>query len=94
MLAEPRVDDDKVTRLILCTGKVYYDLVGDEMRQDNEGVAIGRVELLYPFPQAQILELSAATRTSERSSGCRRSRATWAPARTCRRASCRSSRAS
>ena len=37
---------------------------------------------------------SAATRTSEKSSGCRRSRATWAPARTCLRASCRSSRAS
>jgi multifunctional 2-oxoglutarate metabolism enzyme len=57
VLAEPRVDNDKVTRLILCSGKVYYDLVGDEMRQGNEGVAIGRVELLYPFPQAQILEL-------------------------------------
>jgi multifunctional 2-oxoglutarate metabolism enzyme len=57
VLAEPRVENEKVTRLILCSGKVYYDLVGDEMRQGNEGVAIGRVELLYPFPQAQILEL-------------------------------------
>jgi 2-oxoglutarate dehydrogenase E1 component len=57
VLPEPRVDVDKVTRLILCSGKVYYDLVGDEMRQGNEGVAIGRVELLYPFPQTQILEL-------------------------------------
>ncbi|MBB4663256.1 2-oxoglutarate dehydrogenase E1 component [Conexibacter arvalis] len=57
VLAEPRVDEQKVTRLILCTGKVYYDLVNSEARRDNEGVAIGRVELLYPFPQAQILEL-------------------------------------
>jgi 2-oxoglutarate dehydrogenase E1 component len=57
VLPEPRVDEQKVTRLILCTGKVYYDLIGDETRQGNEGVAIGRVELLYPFPQAQILEL-------------------------------------
>jgi multifunctional 2-oxoglutarate metabolism enzyme len=57
VLAEPRVDHEKVTRLILCSGKVYYDLVGDEMRQDNDGIAIGRVELLYPFPQSQILEL-------------------------------------
>jgi multifunctional 2-oxoglutarate metabolism enzyme len=57
VLAEPRVDHDKVTRLILCSGKVYYDLVGDEMRQGNDGIAIGRVELLYPFPQSQILEL-------------------------------------
>ncbi len=57
VLAEPRVPEEKVTRLILCSGKVYYDLVGDDMRKDNEGVAIGRVELLYPFPQSQILEL-------------------------------------
>jgi 2-oxoglutarate dehydrogenase E1 component len=57
VLAEPRVDVEQVTRLILCTGKVYYDLIGSEARADNPGVAIGRVELLYPFPQEQVLEL-------------------------------------
>jgi multifunctional 2-oxoglutarate metabolism enzyme len=57
VLGEPRVVADKVTRLVLCTGKIYYDLVGHPSREGNEGVAIGRVELLYPFPEAQILEL-------------------------------------
>ena len=57
VLGEPRVEPDKVTRLVLCTGKIYYDLVGHPSREDNESVAIGRVELLYPFPEAQILEL-------------------------------------
>jgi 2-oxoglutarate dehydrogenase E1 component len=57
VLGEPRVDADKVTRLVLCTGKIYYDLVGHPSREGNEQVAIGRVELLYPFPEAQILEL-------------------------------------
>ena len=56
MLAEPRIDEEKVTRLVLCTGKIYYDLKGHATRENNEGVAISRVELLYPFPQAQILE--------------------------------------
>ena len=56
VLAEPRIDEDKVTRLVLCTGKLYYDLKGHATRENNEGVAITRVELLYPFPQAQILE--------------------------------------
>jgi multifunctional 2-oxoglutarate metabolism enzyme len=57
VLGEPRVPIEKVTRLILCTGKIYYDLVGHPSRQDNEGVAVGRVELLYPFPESQISEL-------------------------------------
>jgi 2-oxoglutarate decarboxylase len=56
VLPEPRVDEEKVTRLALCTGKLYYDLKGHATRENNEGVAITRVELLYPFPQAQILE--------------------------------------
>jgi 2-oxoglutarate dehydrogenase E1 component len=56
VLAEPRIDEDKVTRLVLCTGKIYYDLKGHATREHNEGVAISRVELLYPFPQQQILD--------------------------------------
>jgi 2-oxoglutarate dehydrogenase E1 component len=57
VLGEPRVEPDKVERLVLCTGKIYYDIVGHPSREGNERVAIGRVELLYPFPEAQILEL-------------------------------------
>src|SRR4029453_10046380 len=45
---EPRVNPDKATRLVRCPGKIYYGLVGPPSRQDNESVAIGRVELLYP----------------------------------------------
>ncbi len=56
VLAEPRVDEEKVTRLVLCTGKIFYDLKGHSTREGNERVAISRVELLYPFPQQQILD--------------------------------------
>ncbi|MGZ6696548.1 MAG: multifunctional oxoglutarate decarboxylase/oxoglutarate dehydrogenase thiamine pyrophosphate-binding subunit/dihydrolipoyllysine-residue succinyltransferase subunit, partial [Solirubrobacteraceae bacterium] len=59
VLGEPRVPVEKVTRLVLCTGKIYYDLIGHPNRADNEGVAIGRVELLYPFPEGQLRELIA-----------------------------------
>jgi 2-oxoglutarate dehydrogenase E1 component len=59
VLAEPSVDEQKVTRLVLCTGKIYYDLVGHSDRQGNEKVAIGRVELLYPFPESHIRQLIA-----------------------------------
>ncbi|MFZ1926100.1 MAG: multifunctional oxoglutarate decarboxylase/oxoglutarate dehydrogenase thiamine pyrophosphate-binding subunit/dihydrolipoyllysine-residue succinyltransferase subunit [Solirubrobacteraceae bacterium] len=58
VLAEPGIaDDGAVTRLVLCTGKIYYDLAGHPDRQDNDSVAIGRVELLYPFPERNIREL-------------------------------------
>jgi 2-oxoglutarate decarboxylase len=59
VLAEPGLDDAKVTRLILCTGKIYYDLVGHPDRASNDAVAVGRVELLYPFPERQVLETIA-----------------------------------
>jgi 2-oxoglutarate decarboxylase len=57
VLAEPGVDNEQVTRLVLCTGKIYYDLVGHSERGSHPGLAVGRVELLYPFPEGQILEL-------------------------------------
>jgi 2-oxoglutarate decarboxylase len=59
VLAEPGVQDEQVTRLVLCTGKIYYDLVGHPDRAAHTGLAVARVELLYPFPEGQILELMA-----------------------------------
>ncbi len=59
VLREPgERDATLVRRLILCSGKLYYELAGHESRPGNPYVAIGRVELLYPFPQAEILALA------------------------------------
>jgi multifunctional 2-oxoglutarate metabolism enzyme len=60
VLADPLADPEQVTRLVLCTGKIYYDLLADPGRENNAGVAIGRVELLYPFPQSELTELIAS----------------------------------
>jgi 2-oxoglutarate dehydrogenase E1 component len=60
VLPEPGVDPERVTRLVLCSGKIYYDLIGHESRPQQPEIAIARVELLYPFPQAEILELVAS----------------------------------
>ena len=57
VLDDLAVDPEQVTRLILCSGKLYYELSGHADRAQRPEVAIGRVELLYPFPQAEILEL-------------------------------------
>jgi multifunctional 2-oxoglutarate metabolism enzyme len=57
VLAEPGVDPERVTRLVLCTGKIYYDLVGHPSRKGNESLAVGRIELLYPFPERDVVAL-------------------------------------
>ncbi|NIN10136.1 MAG: multifunctional oxoglutarate decarboxylase/oxoglutarate dehydrogenase thiamine pyrophosphate-binding subunit/dihydrolipoyllysine-residue succinyltransferase subunit [Gemmatimonadales bacterium] len=45
---------DTVRRLALCSGKVYYDVVGSPRRAEARQVAIGRIELLYPFPEGHV----------------------------------------
>ena len=47
-------DSEDVTRLILCSGKVYYDLLTHEKREEMEHVAVGRLEQLYPFPAEEL----------------------------------------
>jgi multifunctional 2-oxoglutarate metabolism enzyme len=45
---------EKVERLVLCTGKVYYDMDANERRAEAENVAIARVEMLYPFAKERL----------------------------------------
>src|SRR5881398_962311 len=45
------------TRQVLCSGKVYYDLLVSPLRPQAAHVAIGRVELLYPFPAVELAAL-------------------------------------
>src|SRR4051794_27598052 len=51
---------EEVTRLVLCSGKIYYDLVGHEERAAAGNVAVARVELLYPFPKQELQDLFAS----------------------------------
>ena len=59
VLDDPRAENrrDEVKRLVLCSGRIYYDLDGHDRREDATSVAIGRVELIYPFPRTEIAEL-------------------------------------
>src|SRR5207253_2286210 len=51
-------DKSAVRRLVLCAGKVYYDLAAHEAR--GTGVALARLEQLYPFPTQAAAELIAS----------------------------------
>jgi 2-oxoglutarate decarboxylase len=48
---------DKVERLALCSGKIYYDIDAAPKREEIENVAVARAELLYPFAKEQLTEL-------------------------------------
>ncbi|HRD68903.1 MAG TPA: 2-oxoglutarate dehydrogenase E1 component [Legionella sp.] len=49
------LDDKKVTRVVLCCGKVYYDLLQMRREKQLEQVAIIRIEQLYPFPKKALV---------------------------------------
>ncbi len=50
----PDPEREGARRVLLCSGKVYYDLVGSERREDEEDVAAVRLERLYPFPGEEL----------------------------------------
>lgn len=51
------IDKDKVERIILCSGKVFYDLRAARRDRGIENIAIIRLEQLYPFPEAELVEV-------------------------------------
>jgi 2-oxoglutarate dehydrogenase E1 component len=54
-IPDPEVQDFKDVRLVLmCTGKVYYDLIERRKAGNYQGVMIVRVEELYPFPSSSL----------------------------------------
>ena len=57
VIGDATVDRDRTRRLVLCSGKVYYDLAGHELRAAADTVAVARLEQLYPFPKAELAAL-------------------------------------
>jgi 2-oxoglutarate dehydrogenase E1 component len=61
VLDDPSVTDrSAVTRLILTSGKLYYDIVGHERRAQARNIAVARFEQLYPFPVGPAAALVAS----------------------------------
>ena len=51
------LDKDQVTRLLMCSGKVYFDLLEQRRESDLKNIAIARIEQLYPFPRDEVRTL-------------------------------------
>jgi len=53
------IEAAKVERVIMCSGKVYYDLLEKRRNEGREDIAIVRIEQLYPFPEEDLAEVLA-----------------------------------
>ena len=60
VLDDPGAERGAVSRLVLCSGKVYYDIAGHEERAGATAVAVARLEQLYPFPVEAAASLTAS----------------------------------
>ncbi len=46
-----------IQHMIICSGRIYFDLAGDELRSESKNVTIVRMEQLYPFPRQALEKL-------------------------------------
>jgi 2-oxoglutarate dehydrogenase E1 component len=58
ILVDPDIEgrEGEVTRILLCSGKIFVDLLGSDLRESARNVAMIRVEELYPLPNSELRE--------------------------------------
>jgi 2-oxoglutarate dehydrogenase E1 component len=62
---QPLIDDieisdrEAVTKVVLCSGKLYYDLAEERKKSEDRKVAVIRLEQFYPFPLKSVREMLA-----------------------------------
>ncbi len=54
VIGDSTVDPSNVRRVVLCSGRVYYDLASARDKQERTDVAVVRLERLYPFPAEEL----------------------------------------
>jgi len=57
VIDDNNVDLNEVRRIVLCSGKIYYDLLEKKQEFNAKDIALIRVEQLYPFPEKQIVKI-------------------------------------
>jgi 2-oxoglutarate dehydrogenase E1 component len=65
VLPDSSVDPKKVKRVVLCTGKVYFDLEEAREKEKIANVALLRLEQLHPLPKTQLLEVLKSYKGAE-----------------------------
>lgn len=55
VIDDPKADPLKVKKIVFCTGKIYYELLGEKEKLKNESIALVRIEQIAPLPRKQLL---------------------------------------
>ncbi len=66
IIDDSSVNAKDVKRLLMCTGKVYYDLKAKQVKDKRKDVAIVRLEQLYPMPEEQTYKLLEKYKSAEK----------------------------
>lgn len=70
VLVDPTVNPDDITRVVICSGKVYYHLLEARMESEKNHVAIIRLEQLYPFPEKDLQSALATYKNMKEITWC------------------------
>ncbi|HTN21035.1 MAG TPA: 2-oxoglutarate dehydrogenase E1 component [Pelobium sp.] len=65
VIDDTKVKADKVKRVLICSGKIYYDLSEEQEKDNREDVAIVRLEQMYPTPYKQLDAIKAKYNKAE-----------------------------
>lgn len=65
VIDDVNVKAEKVRRVLICTGKIYYDLLEEQEKIKREGIAIVRLEQLYPTPYKQLEKIRTKYKKAE-----------------------------
>jgi 2-oxoglutarate dehydrogenase E1 component len=59
VIDDPRFAENpkKARKVVLCTGKIYYDILSSQIEKNVDDVALVRIEQLYPWPEQQVLDI-------------------------------------
>jgi 2-oxoglutarate dehydrogenase E1 component len=66
IIDDSSVNSKDVKRLIMCTGKIFYDLKAKQQKDKRKDVAIVRLEQLYPMPEEQSWKLMEKYKSAEK----------------------------
>ncbi len=57
LIDDEKTNPEEITKVVFCSGKIYYDLIEEKEKLKNKSIAIIRIEQLYPLPKKQITKI-------------------------------------